>query len=134
MLFRQKLVCLVQFQGWKTFSNALYTTILLWPTSKCISKMNMIHLNNDGLRHNKTIESFSSSHSSNLRCMLLESWDVLFLSLKVKILSGREYCIEPREYRKINFHQYHLQIVYFFFIKLLIRWNFFLCPQFISFG
>ena len=31
-------------------------------------RWNMIHLNNDGLRHNKTIESFSSSHSSNLQC------------------------------------------------------------------
>jgi len=94
----------------------------------------MIHLNNDGLRHNKAIETFSSSHSSNLQYMLLESRDVLFLSLKVKIPSGKEYCIEPREYRKINFHQYHLQIVYFFFIKLLPHFKFFLCRQFISFG
>jgi len=66
--------------------------------------------NPDGLRRNKTIESFSSSHSSKLQCMLLESSDVLFLSLKDRIPSGREYCIEPSKYRKINFHQYHLDI------------------------
>ena len=57
--------------------------------------------------------------------MLLESWDVIFLSLKVRIPSGREYCIEPREYRKINFNHYHLEIVYFFFIKLLIQFKIF---------
>jgi len=66
--------------------------------------------------------------------MLLESYDVLFLSLKVRIPSGREYCIEPREYRKIRFNQYHLEMVHFFFIKLLIHFKFFIWSQFISFG
>jgi len=102
--------------------------------AKAFQRWHKIRLNNDGLRHNKTIESFSSSHSSKLRCMLLESWDVLFLSLKVRIPSGSEYCIEPREYRKINFNQHHLEIVYFLFIKLLIHFKFFLWSQFISFG
>ena len=56
--------------------------------------------------------------------MLLENWYVVFLSLKVMIPSGREYCIEEREYRKINFNQYHLELVYFFFIKVLIHSSF----------
>ena len=51
--------------------------------------------------------------------MIISRWDVLFLSLKVRIPSGREYCIERREYRKINFNLYHLEIVYFFLIKLI---------------
>ena len=103
----------------------LYTPLFYYDLLENAFQWNNIRLNNDGLRHSKTIESFSSSHSSKLQCMLLESWDVLFFSLKVRIPSGREYCIEPREYRKINFHQYHLEIVYFFFIKLLIHLNHF---------
>jgi len=66
--------------------------------------------------------------------MLHESSDVVFLSLKVVIPSGREYRIEPREYRKVNFNQYHLEIVHFFFIKLLTHFKFFLWSLFISFG
>ena len=87
--------------------------------ANAFQRWNKIRLNNHGLHHNKTIESFSSWHSSKIQCMLLESWDVLFLSLKVRIPSGREYCIERREYRKINFNLYHLEIVYFFLIKLI---------------
>ena len=87
-------------------------TKFVWTTTGCII-------------NNKTIESFSSSHSSKLQCVLLESWDVLFLSLKVGIPSDRECCIEPREYRKVNFNQFHLEIVYFFFINVLIYFKFF---------
>ena len=50
---------------------------------------------------------------------VLISGDVLFISLKVWIPSVRENCIEPREYRKIHFHQYHLEIVYFFLHKTI---------------
>jgi len=104
----------------------LYTPLFYYNLSaNAYQRWNKIRLNNDGLRHNKTIESFSSSHSYKFQCMLLESWDVLFLILRDRIPSGREYYIETREYRKINFHQYHLEVVYFFFIKLSFPFKFF---------
>ena len=103
------------------YAPSFYSDLL----ANAFQRWNKIRLNNDKLRHNKTIESFSSSHSSKLQFMLLESWDAFFLSLKFRIPSGKEYCIEPREYRNINFNQYHLELVCFFFIKLLIHFKFF---------
>jgi len=59
-----------------------YTSLFYYDLrANAFQRWNKIRLNNDGLRHNKTIESFSSSHSPNQQCMMLESWDVLFLSL-----------------------------------------------------
>ena len=91
-------------------------TRFVWTTTGCVITKQYNHF------HFHTVPNYCS-----VQCMLLESWewDALFFSLKVRIPSGREYCIEPREYRKINFHQYRLEIVNFFFIKLLIHFKFY---------
>jgi len=53
--------------------------------ANAFQRWNKIRLNNDGLRHNKTVESFSSSHSFKLQCILLESWDVGYSSSAWKL-------------------------------------------------
>jgi len=61
----------------------------------------MFHLKNNGLhlRHNKTIEPCSFSHSSNQQ---VYSCLRLILHLKVRTPSNREHCVLPKETRKVD--------------------------------
>jgi len=72
MSYAVKLDTGVQYllQRWKNFlamTWALNTNILLWSTNKTFEKWDVLHLENDALLHNKTVESCSSSHSSKLQ-------------------------------------------------------------------
>ena len=79
----------------------------------------MFHLQNEGLRYNKTIEPCSSSHNPYQHVALDES-------SKFRFPSTREHYILPWEIMKVDLHQRDFKIFEFFLIQLLFQIDFFM--------
>jgi len=146
MLFRQKLVLGSTSTLKKRFSNALYTIILLWSTSKCISKM----------KQDSSGQRWAASWQNNGIIFIFNLHTVLSYSaccLKVEMSSSSAWKLGSRAAGNIAMNRENMEKwiltniiwkyvlstmgvskVYFFFIKLLINFKFSLWTQFISFG